>query len=179
MTRVTISAVAMLTVLLAGPAFAHSQGPADLPQALARNFVGVWTNATVTQLERPPTYSQLVVPKAQADAVEKATIARREAANGRSDLSQGAFRDENSTAGYNAFWIDSGDGLMRVRGEARSSFITRPADGKMPFRDRRMSLALTIRDGVEYRSVNGGYTDPEDLPLRERCLIAQSDAGGP
>jgi hypothetical protein len=187
MTRATISAAAMLAVLLAGPAFA--QGQASQPQAaapkapnpkeLARNFDGVWTNATVTQLERPAAFSQLVVPKAQADAVEKATTARREAANGNSDLSQGAFRDENATAGYNSFWIDSGDGLMRVRGEARSSFITRPADGKMPFRNRQKSLALTIRDGVEYRSGNGGYTDPEDLPLRERCLIAQSDAGGP
>jgi hypothetical protein len=68
---------------------------------------------------------------------------------------------------------------MRVRGEARSSFITSPADGKMPFRDRAKSLRLMIRDGQEYRSGKGAYTDPEDLPIRERCLIAQSDAGGP
>ena len=172
----------MMAVLLAGPAFAQSQPAAPKavsPKALARNFDGVWTNATVTQLERSANYSQLVVPKDQADAVAKATAARQKAANGTSDLSQGNFKDENATAGYNSFWIDSGDGLMRVRGEARSSFITSPADGKMPFRDRRKSLALTIRDGVEYRSGNGAYTDPEDLPLRERCLIAQSDAGGP
>ena len=184
MTKSAISAAAMLAVLLAGPAFAQSQGQASQPQpaapkALARNFEGVWTNATVTQLERPATFSQLVVPKAQAEAVDKATAARREAASGRSDLGQGAFKDENATAGYNSFWIDSGDGLMRVRGQARSSFITSPADGKMPFRDRQKSLALMIRDGVEYRSGKGAYTDPEDLPIRERCLIAQSDAGGP
>lgn len=179
MTRGAISAAAMLAVLLAGPAFAQSEGQASAPKALARNFDGVWTNATVTQLERPATYSQLVVPKDRADAVEKATTARREAANGASDLSQGAFRDENSTAGYNSFWIDSGDGLMRVRGEARSSFITSPADGKVPFRNRAKSLAQTIRDGAEYRSGKGAYAGPEDLPLRERCLIAQSDAGGP
>ena len=189
MTRGMTSAAAMLAVLLAGPAFAQAQGQgaqghaspaqAAAPKALARNFEGVWTNATVTQLERSGAYSQLVVPKDQADAVARATVARRDAANGASDLSQGAFHDENATAGYNSFWIDSGDGLMRVRGEARSSFITRPADGKMPFRDRQKSLALTIRDGVEYRSGKGGYVGPEDLPLRERCLIAQSDAGGP
>src|ERR1700761_5447014 len=172
MTRGTISLAAVLAVLLAGPALAQ-------PQALARNFDGVWTNATVTQLERPATFSQLVVPKDQADAVAKATAARIASANGQSNLSEGNFKDENATAGYNSFWIDSGDGLMRVRGEARSSFITSPADGKMPFRDRRKSLALTIRDGAEYRSGKGGYVGPEDLPLRERCLIAQSDAGGP
>jgi hypothetical protein len=179
----------MLAVLLAGPAFAQAQGQAAAPKAaapkaaapkaLARDFSGVWTNATVTQLERPAAFSQLVVPKDQAEAVAKATAARRDAANGRSDLAAGAFKDENAQAGYNAFWIDSGDGLMRVRGEARSSFITSPADGKMPFRDRAKSLALMIRDGAEYRSGKGAYTDPEDLPIRERCLISQSDAGGP
>lgn len=177
MIRGSITAATLLAVLLAGPALAQSQAPA--PAALARNFEGVWTNATITQLERSAAYSQLVVPKDKAEATDKATVARLAAANGPSDLSEGAFKDANATAGYNAFWIDAGEGLMRVRGEARSSFITSPADGKMPFRDRAKSLALMIRDGAEYRSGKGGYTGPEDLPIRERCLIAQSDAGGP
>ena len=175
MTRATISAAAMMAVLLAGPAFAQTPVPKDL----ARNFDGVWTNATVTRLERPANFSQLIVPNEQADAVSKATAARQAAANGKSDLSQGAFKDADATAGYNSYWIDSGDGLMRVRGEARSSFITSPADGKIPFRNRAKSLALQIRDGAEYRSGKGAYEGPEDLPIRERCLIAQSDAGGP
>jgi len=184
MMRGSISAAAMMAVLLAGSALAQPQGQpeqakAASPKDLARDFGGVWTNATVTRLERPANFSTLVVPKAQAEEVAKATKARNAAANGASDLSKGAFKDENATAGYNSFWIDSGDGLMRVRGEARSSFITSPADGKMPFRDRRKSLALMNRDGVEYQSGKGAYTDPEDLPLRERCLISQSDAGGP
>src|ERR1700755_1773809 len=178
MTRGAISAALILAVLFAGPAFAQAQGQAS-PKALARNFDGVWTNATVTQLERPATFSQLVVPKDRGDAGEKATKARQEAATGTSDLSKGAFKDENATAGYNSFWIDSGDGLMRVRGEARSSFITSPADGKMPFRDRQKSLKLMTRDGAEYKSGKGAYGGREALPLRERCLIAQSDAGGP
>lgn len=177
MAKSSTYAVAALALLLASPALA--QGTAPVPKDLARSFEGVWTNATVTQLERPASYSQLVVPQERADAVAKATTARRAAANMQSDLSQGAFKDGNATAGYNSFWIDSGDGLMRVRGEARSSFITSPADGKMPFRDRAKSLALTIRDGAEYRSGQGAYEGPEDLPIRERCLIAQSDAGGP
>ncbi len=182
--RRVISAAAMMTVLLGGPAFAQSQGQAAAPQAaapkdLARNFEGVWTNATVTRLERPANFSQLAVSKEQAEAVAKATTERVAAATRPSDLSKGAFKDENATAGYDSFWIDSGDGLMRVRGEARSSFIISPADGKMPFKNRAKSLALMNRDGVEYQSGRGAYTDPEDLPLRERCLISQSDAGGP
>ena len=185
MTQGVTPAAALLALLLAGPALAQSQPPAEAPpqsaapRALARNFEGVWTNATVTRLERPASFSQLAVSKDQAETVAKATAARIAAANGQSDLSKGEFKDEDATAGYNAYWIDSGDGLMRVRGEARSSFITRPADGKMPFRNRAKSLALMNRDGVDYQSGKGAYVGPEDLPLRERCLIAQSDAGGP
>jgi hypothetical protein len=189
MTTGTISGAAILALLLAGPAFAQSQSQTAAPQAaaaqaaapraLARNFDGVWTNATVTRLERPANFSQLVVSKEQAAAVAKATTARIAAANRPSDLSKGAFKDDNATAGYDSFWIDSGDGLMRVRGEARSSFITSPANGKMPFRDRAKSLAQMTKDGTEYQSGKGAYANPEDLPLRERCLISQSDAGGP
>ncbi len=166
-------ALAGILAALASPALAQSS-PASRP-----DFNGVWSNASSTRLERPGNFKQLVVPKAEADALVKDALARNAAANAKSDLSQGAFQDSNSAAGYNAFWTDPGIGLMTVRGEARSSFITEPADGRIPFRDRAKSLALPIREGVEYRSGKGEYPGPEDLPLRERCLIAQSDGGGP
>ena len=158
----------------ASPALAQSSATPTHP-----SFDGVWTNGSATRLERPANFKTLVVPEAEADEIVKASIERTNAANAPTDTSQGAFKDANNAAGYNAFWTDPGIGLMSVRGEARSSFITSPADGKMPFRDRAKSLALTIRDGVEYRSGKGAYAGPEDLPIRERCLIAQSDAGGP
>jgi hypothetical protein len=165
---------AAMAAALTAPALAQSSATPTRP-----SFDGVWTNASATRLERPQTFAQLVVPKIEADALETAAVERNKAANAPSDLSAGAFKDANSQAGYNAFWTDPGIGLMRLRGEARSSFIVEPADGKIPFRDRAKSLALPIREGVEYRSGNGEYAGPEDLPLRERCLIAQSDGGGP
>ena len=167
----------ILVTLLATASPALAQSSASAPAK--PSFDGVWTNASGTRLERPATYSQLVVPKAEAEAVVSATMERNATANAPSDLKQGAFKDANSQAGYNAFWTDPGVGLMSVRGEARSSFIVEPSDGKIPFRDRAKSLALPIREGIEYRSGNGEYAGPEDLPLRERCLIAQSDGGGP
>lgn len=167
--------LALFAAALAAPALAQSSPASDT----RRSFDGVWTNASGTRLERPQTFSQLVVSKAEADALTAATIERNMAANAPSDPTQGAYKDANSAAGYNAFWTDPGIGLMSVRGEARSSFIVAPADGKIPFRDRTRSLALPIREGIEYRSGEGAYEGPEDLPLRERCLIAQSDGGGP
>jgi hypothetical protein len=174
--------VTALIAVLGSPAFAQSSGaPANLSRASGGHpsFDGVWTNASGTRLERPQTFSQLVVPAAEADAIETGALATRAAANAPSDLSAGAFKDANSQAGYNAFWTDPGIGLAKVRGEARSSYIVSPDDGRIPFRDRAKSLALPIREGVEYRSGKGEYAGPEDLPLRERCLIAQSDGGGP
>lgn len=172
-------ALAALAAVLAGPAFAQSG--ADTPRSAdgRPSFDGVWSNASGTRLERSGNFKQLVVPAAEAEALLKSAVAGREAANAPSDLSAGAFKDANSAAGYNAFWTDPGLGLMTVRGEARSSHIVSPEDGRIPFRDRAKSLELPIREGIEYRSGKGAYEGPEDLPLRERCLIAQSDGGGP
>lgn len=172
MARIAGLLAATMLVALAAPAFAQSSDGKP-------SFDGVWTNGTATRLERPASFSQLVVPAEQAEAMRKASLESRAAANAPSDLNMGAFKDANSAAGYNAFWTDPGIGLATVRGEARSSYITVPEDGRIPFRDRAWSLKEPIREGVEYRSGKGAYEGPEDLPLRERCLIAQSDGGGP
>lgn len=173
---------AALAVALAGPVMAQS-APATVSAAKSADgrpsFDGVWTNASSTRLERSATYKTLVVPKEQADAAAKTAAANAERSNAKSDLTAGAFKDANSTAGYNSFWTDPGQTLMHVRGEARSSFIVDPEDGRIPFKDRSKSLALQMRDGREYQSGKGAYEGPEDLPLRERCLISQSDGGGP
>jgi hypothetical protein len=165
-------ALAALVAALASPAMAQSA-------ATHPSFDGVWTNASSTKLERSPNFKELVVPKAEADAMEQRAIAAARAGGAPSDPNAGAPKDANSVAGYNSFWTDPGVSLMKVRGEARSSYIMEPADGRIPFRDRAKSLALPIREGVEYRSGKGAYEGPEVLPLRERCLIAQSDGGGP
>jgi hypothetical protein len=172
-------ALAALALTLASPAMAQSAGAAAQTPSGGRNFDGVWTNASATRLERPANFKELVVPKAEADAVEQRAIAGAKAAGAQSDLSNGAFKDGNATAGYNSFWTDPGNSLMKIRGEARSSYITEPADGRIPFIDRAKSLKEMIREGIEYRSGSGAYEGPEVLPLRERCLISQSDEGGP
>jgi hypothetical protein len=170
-----------LLACAASPALAQSAPEASTtPQATSkRDFNGVWTNASATRLERGAQYKTLVVPNEDAETARAAIVARTARANAQSDPNAGAPKDGDATAGYNSFWTDGGSALMTVRGEARSSFITEPADGRIPFKDRAKSLANQIRDGREYQSGKGAYEGPEDLPLRERCLIAQSDGGGP
>ncbi len=188
MARLSTSARAALAACLASglvslSGAAIAQAAPDAVEASARpgprSLDGVWTNASATKLERSGRFKQLVVPAADAAALEKAALAAASASNAPSDPNAGAPSDSNSRAGYNAFWTDPGFALATVRGEARSSYITTPEDGRIPFRDRAKSLALPIQEGVEYQSGEGRYAGPEDLPLRERCLIAQSDGGGP
>lgn len=174
------AAVLALAAGMAAPAMAQSSDTAAVRGSDGKpSFDGVWTNGTATRLERPGNFTQLVVPADEAEKLRLASLDSRAAANAPSDLSAGAFKDANSAAGYNSFWTDPGIGLATVRGEARSSYITIPENGRIPFIDRAKSLAEPIREGVEYRSGKGAYEGPEDLPLRERCLIAQSDGGGP
>ncbi len=168
----SLGLAAMATVAMGAPAGAEAADG-------ARDLNGVWTNASATRLERTANFDKLVVPMEEAEAMKAAAIARSAAANAPSDPNAGAFQDANSVAGYNSFWTNPGIGLAIVRGEARSSYITSTADGRIPFIDRAKSLAEPMREGREYRTGGGAYPGPEDLPLRERCLIAQSDGGGP
>jgi len=137
---------------------------------------GVWTNASVTNLTRPPGV-KLVVNKAEADALVKANPFQKliEAEEGPSDPDDKLLDDGNSDRGYNAFWLDPGNSLGVVKGEFRTSWIVEPSNGQLPLSDEgRKRLAATRAERQKTL-----YTGPEALPLPERCLIGFSGAGGP
>jgi hypothetical protein len=75
--------------------------------------------------------------------------------------------------GYNAFWVDPGTRFGIVKGEARTSWIVEPADGRIPFSDA----------GNELRRANrakfSGNDGPEGRALGERCIIGFGSTGGP
>ena len=141
------------------------------------DLTGVWTNASVTQLTRPPSVPKLVVDKAEADALAKANPFVRliEAEEGPSNLNDNLLKDENSDRGYNAFWVDPGKSLANVKGEFRTSWIVEPANGQLPLSDAGKTLLAQAR--AERK--DNLYAGPEYLPLPERCMIGFSGAGGP
>jgi hypothetical protein len=138
---------------------------------------GVWSNASLTNLSRPPNVSKLEVTKAEADELVRTNpwilLAQSEA--GPSDFNDNLLEDGNSDRGYNTFWIDPGQSLATVNGTIRTSWIVEPADGRLPVSDlgrtkqRERSAAL--------RAVP--FAGPETLPIAERCLIGFTGAGGP
>jgi hypothetical protein len=80
--------------------------------------------------------------------------------------------------GYNAFWIDPGDRLLRVDGQPRSSIIIDPTDGRVPAYTpearARISKAADAR-----KAIGGEYDHPELRPLAERCLTSFGSNAGP
>jgi hypothetical protein len=140
-------------------------------------LAGTWSNASVTNLIRPPGVTKLVVSRAEAEALVKANPFMRliEAENGPSDLQDNLLQDGNTDRGYNAFWVDPGSFLASVKGEYRTSWIVEPANGQMPLSDEGRKRAQAARAERLQRLFEG----PEALPLEERCLIGFTGAGGP
>jgi hypothetical protein len=78
---------------------------------------------------------------------------------------------EFATTGYNAFWLDHGRHYATVKGEIRSSWLTEPANGRLPTKP------------AAGRAQNAGgfgtFDGPETRPLAERCIVSYSRSAGP
>lgn len=120
---------------------------------------GVWTNATITPLERPAELAgKEFLTEAEARDFEKSAFAQinSERRDGGPEVDVGRS--------YNEFWRDRGTKVVANR---RTSLITDPADGKIP--------ALTAEaqkkqaDARTYQRLHPA-DGPEDRNLWERCL---------
>ena len=91
---------------------------------------GIWTNDTLTPLERPPELGDKAFYSAEeAEAIERrGTGARdRDNAPGRQRTSAGGSLDR----GYNFFWFDPRDHIVPTR---RTSMVAEPPNGRVPTR---------------------------------------------
>ena len=138
------------------------------------DFEGVWTNASLTSLERPQQFKTATIPEAQAVAVESGRAKMMAAQNRPTDPNDGAPPKADDPGGYNAVWIDPGTRLGRIGGEVRTAWLIDPADGKVPFSaegrkmfERALKQARTNFDGPEVR------------PLGERCILGFGSTAGP
>ena len=148
--------------------------PKKLPWG-APDLQGIWTNATITPLERDPKVAnKLVVSEAEAKTIEENEYynkAKEEDAKP-SDPNAGAFDDGNTAAGYNAFWIDPGKTLTKVNGEYHTSIVVDPESGRVPYSPKGQQGMLGF-----FR--NFGLNGPEQRLLGERCLVGFGSTGGP
>ena len=135
---------------------------------------GVWTNASLTSLERPAMFKTLTISEATAVAVEKRRATMRAAQDRPTDPNSPAPPVAADPGGYNAGWTDPGTTLGRLKGEVRTSWLVDPADGKLPYSEAgRKTFERVLRQA---RTDFGG---PEIRPLGERCVLGFGSSAGP
>ncbi len=138
----------------------------------APDLQGLWTNATITTLERPDHLPRLVLTATEAAEIEQ-TRAEFYERYDEPEKVDGTLPQASDPGGYNTFWMDEGTRLARVNGEIRSSLIVEPEDGKIPYR-------LLARLGmVRYFAKFMNFDGPEVRPLGERCVVGFGSTGGP
>jgi hypothetical protein len=165
--------VAAIGLLVAGSATA--QGYKAPRNAFGQpDFSGVWTNASVTQLERPPQFKSLVITADQAKTLEQGYVRMRAADSGPTDPKAPPPASGQDPGGYNTFWIDPGTKVGSVKGELRASWIVEPADGRLPYsaEGRRLFMA-------EVTKIQGNFDGPEVRQVAERCLMGFGSTAGP
>jgi hypothetical protein len=173
--RLQIVIVAAAAVALSGwsiAAFQSSPGPSaarSTPRRVQnpRDLSGVWTNATLTPLERPAEFAgKEFFSQAEAAAYEKRMRERNDADR----------RDSNAEAdlatGYNAAWWDRGTTIVPT---LRTSLIVDPPDGRVPpLTPEAQRKAAARADARRLHPADG----PEDASLADRCIV-RGTAGPP
>ena len=162
---------------------------------------GNWTNATITPLERLRPNTPLVLTEEAARDDESKTAAALEAREAPSDPNRGAppvggevrkspnaeptylellWRAGGGTVGgYNSFWVDPGDRVLRVDGQPRSSIIIDPPNGRVPGVHADAARARWRRRPRSARRRAASSTIPSCGPLAERCITSFGNNAGP
>ena len=135
---------------------------------------GTWTNASVTSLERDAAFKgKPSMTLAEAAVFEKNTAFAKLTEE---DAKPSDPKDKAKTArdpgGYNAFWLDPGTKLAVINGEARTSFIVDPPDGKIPYTPAGLKAFMAARASMN-------FDGPESRALGERCLLGFGSVSGP
>ena len=158
--------ISVAWLMTAGAALGQEPAPFDPNYRAPRtvdgqpDLQGVWSNAILTPLERPPEFAdQAFLTAEQAAAYE--TQRNDETFRGDRDVPV----ETDVAFAYNDFWWDWGSEIARTR---RTSLIVDPPDGRLP--------ALTAegerrRAARQQRRRLHPADGPEDRLLRERCIL--------
>jgi hypothetical protein len=119
---------------------------------------GVWTNATLTPLERPRALADKpFFTEQEARALEAQAADRQAAADDARAREQALARGDIGS--YNQFWFDSGTTILPTR---QTSLVVDPPDGRVPLRPE----AEARRDEALKRSGD----QPEFMSVWDLCI---------
>ncbi len=135
---------------------------------------GIWTNVTLTPLERPAEWANKpTLTDAEAAAFEKHDV-ETNTIDGNTDGALLRNAGSAGTGAYNNLFIDRGTQLARVEGQKRTSLIVDPPDGKVP----SVIQAARTRNSAALRNFNS-TNSVKDRPMSERCLVGFGSTSGP
>lgn len=183
----TLAVLALATSLaLAVPASAQArQGGWEAPRTEHGHpdLQGNWTNATLTPIQRPSGRPAVLTPE-QVEEIEsgQAAVVEERAAPSDPDrpLPPGGDNPvciDGGTTCYNEVYRDPGDRVAVINGEARSSLLTQPENGRMPPLTERARQILA--EARAFTAQFGEYDHPEVRPLAERCIVSFGSNAGP
>jgi len=151
---------------------------------------GVWTNATITRMERLPEFNgKLNLTDEEAAKFEKNDHEAAEEKPGVESVNLGGQVFSGTNAGYNVLFIDRGSELARVDGVKRSSLIVDPPDGRVPMVARGGGRGAGAGRGAAAGGrgaaaggrggFGGQYDSVKNRPASERCLVGFGSTSGP
>ncbi len=147
--------------VLVGAAAVAIAAQATSPRSFGeRDLQGIWTNATVTPLERPAEFAgKEFLTEAEAAAFEKRARDRNDA-----DRREGDAEADLAT-GYNDLFWERGRSVVSTR---RTSLVVDPPDGRIPpLTPEAQAKAAARAEARRLRPADG----PEDRSLDDRCIV--------
>ncbi len=142
------------------------------------DLTGVWSTASLTRMTRGgadknPKMTTLVIPEDRLAEFTNEDHYTKNWVNSqkRTDPNAGVFTDKDVGAGYNTFWSDPGSEWGKVNTEWRSSWITSPANGEIPYNNG----GRTANRARVASARSNANTGPEIRTSSDRCLAF----GGP
>lgn len=170
------SALLLAAAFFAAPA-AFAQAGSDKPRTSwgAPDLQGFWSNTSLTSMQRPAGAEKLVMNEEEARKLANRNVysaaQREEAGASKVDAKSSAdlLSDKNASRAYNRFWMDPGQSYAKVKGEYRSSWITNPTDGRIPYTEA----------GIRANTRTNTFDDVEIRPLPERCIMSFTGGAGP
>lgn len=169
---ITLGVVLVSTASMAAENYEPARTASGKP-----DLQGYWTNASLTTMQRSGNYEEigLTIPLEQ---LRELTANHHQNVRQATDDNQvqgelPTGEDLGRGRGYNAFWVDPGSAFGYVKGEYRTSWITYPENGRIPFSEEGNRLRQ------ENRAKFSGNDGPEGRALGERCIIGFGSTGGP
>ena len=190
-----LAAATLIVVAALLPAPALAADGASIPRTAngRPDLSGTYDVATLTPFQRSAALGEKKeLSDEEAAAVARSAAARADFASRPSDPERGAPRAGSNVGGYNLFYIDAGEGAIRIDGRFRTSILVDPPNGRLPEMTAEGAertgarLAGWRRDlqesgeGAWWVALGiGPYDDPENRPFGERCLLGFGSTAGP